>query len=120
MKRILLVEDDPTMRRALSLLLERLGHSVTEAQDGEEAQAILAGARFDLIVTDLFLRGVSGLDIFRTHHHVTPVLIITGHGESSLGRRAQEESGACFLEKPFTANELQDKINNIVKTKEVS
>ncbi len=120
MKKILLVEDDPTMRRALRLLLEPQGHSITDAADGEEAQKILAGSCFDLIVTDLFLRGISGLDIFRTHHHAIPVLIITGHGESPLGRQAQEESGACFLEKPFTANELLDRINNIVKPKEIS
>lgn len=118
MKKILLVEDDPTMRRALRLLLEQQGYSIAEAADGEEALAILAGARFDLVVTDLFLREVSGLDIFRRHHHETPVLIITGHGESALGRRAREESGGWFLEKPFTANEFQNMITMIIKTKE--
>ena len=85
-KRILAVDDSRTFREMLSITLKQGGHHVQEAQDGEEAQRILASATFDLVIADLNMPRLDGLGLVRAirksgAHRSVPVVILTTEGD---------------------------------------
>jgi DNA-binding response OmpR family regulator len=108
--RILIIEDDSTMRQAIKLLLAPEGYAFDEAADGREAREKLKSGRYELVICDLFLPDTIGLDIFHRCRESHPTLVITGFGDSDTARRAKSEAGALYLEKPFTAAMLKGKV----------
>jgi DNA-binding response OmpR family regulator len=81
--RILVVDDEQNIRLTLNALLGRAGHTVTTAASGEEAVKIFAHQHFDLMLVDLQMPGMSGIEVveaLRAHNHDTSVIILTGHG----------------------------------------
>ena len=79
-RRLLLVEDDPTLRRALSFNLTREGYEVTSAADGEAALEAARSERLDLILLDVMLPGMSGVEVMRVLRRegvTTPVIILS-------------------------------------------
>ncbi len=80
---ILVVDDEQNIRLTLNALLGRAGHTVTTASSGEEALKRFAQQRFDLMVVDLQMPGMSGIEVveaIRAKNHDTTVIILTGHG----------------------------------------
>jgi DNA-binding response OmpR family regulator len=116
-KKILLIEDDLTMVRAIQLLLKSEPYDLSEIQNGHQALQTISRSKFDLIITDLFLNGITGLDIFRRCHHQIPVLIITGFSDSPLAQQAKEEAGEDFLEKSFSPEDFREKIRILLRIK---
>ena len=110
-RRLLLVDDDPTVRRTLANLLRTAGHEVIEADGGSEGLARLADSSVDLILTDLGMPGVSGWDVARAsreRHPRLPVVLLTGWGdqpgmEGSRERRLVDR----VLGKPIRLEDLQ-------------
>lgn len=88
MKKILLVEDDRKYRNVLETTLSDVGYEVTEAVDGEQALKILTNKDFDLILLDLLLPKINGLELYdKLRLQVkkeTPVIVITNIGDSTL------------------------------------
>lgn len=109
-KRILIIEDDSTMRTALAMMLEAENCEVNETESGEKALSLMEKNGFDLIVTDLFLNGTTGLDIFKAFHKKVPVLIITGFSDADLAKKAQQIARDAYLEKPFTSEVFKEKV----------
>jgi two-component system response regulator PilR (NtrC family) len=116
-KRILIIEDDPTMQKAIKLILKSDLYDLEDARSGEEAKQIISEKRFDLIITDLFLNGITGLDIFKEYYQHIPVLIITGYGNSALAKIARQEAGMSYLEKSFNAETLKKKVSELLTKK---
>lgn len=120
MARILLVDDNTMMRTVMRAALERAGHAVTQAADGERALQALAAGGFDLIVTDIQMPGMGGLDFVKTVRAKTPsakILVISGFLEGSelkdmTSAKTQGVDGS--LEKPFTADKLVTKVAEIL------
>lgn len=116
--RILLVEDESFMRMLATQALEGLGFdSVFEAEDGEDALQVLANNQADLIVTDIEMRPMSGLDLVKsircgesTQPRDTRVIFLSGLGNMSTLAAASELDVNGFLVKPVSANQLRDKI----------
>jgi len=83
-RRVLLVEDDPTLRKTFAMLLRTLGDTVTEAEGGRAGLRLLADAPVDLVLTDLDMPDLSGWDVARESKalrpHV-PVILLTGWGD---------------------------------------
>ena len=109
---ILLVEDDASVRRLLSILLESAGYRVTAAADGAEALAITEASprRFDLLLSDYVMPGVSGLELataLRARWPDLHVVLMTGHAEIPGAAVAELPRGAELLAKPFTREQLQ-------------
>jgi CheY-like chemotaxis protein len=80
---ILVIEDEAANREAIALLLSSAGYQVTTAETGEKALEILAKTPFEVILTDLFLPGVSGIEILKRVKEQWPftnVILITGKG----------------------------------------
>lgn len=110
-RRVLVVDDEPTARRSLAWLLRDAGYEVTTAADGEEALAALDGARFDLLLTDLRMPGMDGLDLSRRGRILDPdltVVMMTAHGDVSDAVRAMSEGAFWFVPKPVDIDPLLD------------
>jgi DNA-binding NtrC family response regulator len=109
--RILIVEDEPGIRLALSGLLRRLGHEVEQAERGEDAVACLEAAPFDLVLTDLALgSGASGMDVLRAARRLrpeAPVVMITAHGSEKIAVEAMKLGAEDYVPKPFDNDEIR-------------
>jgi len=82
--RILVVDDEDTIRRTLAALLQRRGYAVTVAASGAEALALIVRQAFDLLLLDLIMPGLSGLEVARHARTIQPtaaILILTGSSE---------------------------------------
>lgn len=107
--RLLVVEDDDTIRETVSELLELEGFSVTAATNGRSAWDLLCRSRFDLVVLDLMLPGLNGLDLCRQLHQQPepPLILVVSARDSETDRVLGLEVGADdYLSKPFGMREL--------------
>lgn len=115
--KVLVVDDEPTVREVVANYLRRDGHQVAEAADGSEALQLLQADPPDLVVLDMMLPGTNGLDILR---HVrstsdTPVIMLTARAEES-DRVAGLELGADdYVVKPFSPRELAARVNGVLR-----
>lgn len=117
-RRILLVEDDRTLRRALAFNLEREGYEVRVAVDGEQALASARDPGLDLIVLDLMLPGMSGLEVLRVVRSEgidTPVIVLSAKGDE-IDRVVGLKVGADdYVAKPFSRPELLARIDAVLR-----
>ena len=115
--RVLVVDDEPTVREVVVGYLRRDGHDVREADDGSAALELLDSERFDLVVLDMMLPGVNGLDILRRIRAAgdMPVIMLTARSEES-DRVAGLELGADdYVVKPFSPRELAARVNGVLR-----
>lgn len=101
---ILLVEDDPTFRLLVATILADEGYLVTEREDGKDALAALQRRSFDLVLSDLRLPGLGGLELFRTataQGLAPPFILLTAFGTVEEAVAAMKEGVADFLTKPL-------------------
>ena len=107
---ILVVDDDPTILKLLVKYLGKKGYRVTSAQDGEEALTLFRQDDFDLVITDLRMPRLDGLEILRRVKALQPdveVLVLTGHGTMTSAIAALRDGGAAdYLLKPLSSLEL--------------
>ncbi|MFN3256105.1 MAG: response regulator transcription factor [Ilumatobacter sp.] len=115
--KVLVVDDEPTVREVVVGYLRRDGHEVLEAADGSTALALLDSEPPDLIVLDMMLPGVNGLDILRRVRSTSsiPVIMLTARAEES-DRVAGLELGADdYVVKPFSPRELAARVNGVLR-----
>jgi DNA-binding response OmpR family regulator len=115
---ILINEDDLATRRMLRFVLEQqAGQSVTEAESAEASLALLAEGRFDLLVSDLVLPGMDGLELVRRVRRVSsiPILMISGRGEIADRVRALRTGADDYLVKPFDPSELAARVEALLR-----
>ncbi len=105
---ILLVEDDPALRRALRTMMRSRDLEVAEAGTGEEAVAFASGNTADVIVLDLGLPDVDGLEVLRRIRTFSgvPVIVLTAHHEQAEKIRALDSGADDYVTKPFDVDEL--------------
>jgi GAF domain-containing protein/CheY-like chemotaxis protein len=110
-RRILLVDDDPNVRKSVAEVLAEDGHTVTEAESGADARAHLAsGQPVDLVLTDLGMPGMTGWDVARAvkaSHRSIPVGLITGWGPNPKGTPEERAAVDFILAKPVTEDTLR-------------
>lgn len=113
-----MVEDDRTLRQALTFNLAREGYDVASAVDGEQALAAGRDRRHDLILLDLMLPGMSGLEVLRTLRREgveTPVIILSAKGEE-VDRVVGLKVGADdYVPKPFSRPELLARVEAVLR-----
>jgi DNA-binding NtrC family response regulator len=117
MANILVVEDEPRMRRLLEISLGEEGHSVHTAEDAETGLKILRRNSIDLAVTDLKLPGMNGLEFLEEIKRLnasTPVVVMTAYGSVETAVEAMKAGASDYVLKPFTMAEMK-----LVITKEL-
>jgi len=108
-KRVLVVEDNLSMLRTLTIFLERAGFDVVAVAEFQRALELIEDELFDTLVTDLDLPGGTGLDLVLTANTLRPRMrsvLMTGYSCSAIRKQAGELSLLGFLEKPFDPDEL--------------
>ncbi len=108
--RILFIDDEPGNRESLTLLLEREGYRVDAVDAGEKAMDLLATESYGVIITDLFLPGVSGIDILKhVKEHSLPcnVILITGNATAETAVEAMKEGAFDYITKPLNFEKLK-------------
>jgi signal transduction histidine kinase len=120
---VLLVEDDPGLRKIATLQLARLGYAVVAAEDGVEALRLLLDApRIDLLLTDIVLpRGMSGPMLAREcqkHRPCLKVLFMSGYAKGSMPYTGTLAEGAHMLTKPFRKTDLAKKLRQLLDQNE--
>lgn len=101
---VLVVDDEEAVRGVLEMLLSREGHLHHVVQSGEAAVDALAQRRFDLVITDKNLPGISGLDVLREVKRKSPdtdVIVMTGYASMDSAIEALNHGATGYLEKPF-------------------
>ena len=117
MARILVVDDDPTVREVVVSYLRAAGHEVSEAADGESVAALMRDQPADLVVLDLMLPGIDGLEVCRRLRQASdvPVIMLTALG-SETDRVVGLELGADdYVTKPFSPRELVLRVESVLR-----
>jgi two-component system response regulator HydG len=107
--RILVVDDQRNMRSTTALVLRQEGYQVAEADSGEAALARLLAEPFDVVVTDLKMEPLDGLEVLRGALEVSPstqVIVMTGYGTVESAVAAMQQGAHDYLSKPFKESEL--------------
>ncbi|MCA9570601.1 MAG: sigma-54-dependent Fis family transcriptional regulator, partial [Myxococcales bacterium] len=108
-KRILIVDDEPSIRKVLSAHLRRFGHDVDTAPDGAAAVGRLQVEPFHLVVTDLKMPNLDGMQLLawvQEHQPGLPVILITAHGTVDTAVAALKQGAFDYVTKPFDQDEL--------------
>ncbi|MGY1915366.1 response regulator transcription factor [Blastococcus sp. HT6-30] len=114
---VLIIEDDPRIRRMLQMTLQREGLEVTEAGSGEDGLARLAENTFDVILLDLMLPGKDGFEVCREIRRTsnTPVIMVTARSDSHDVVAGLEAGADDYVSKPFVVKELSARIRALAR-----
>jgi two-component system response regulator PilR (NtrC family) len=118
--RVLVVDDERSMRDLLSIMLKQSGYHVVAADGGEEALAALAQEPFDLVITDLRMRKVDGIAVLRAakeHSPHTVVLVVTAFASTETAVEAMKLGAYDYITKPFKLDEIRLIIANAIERK---
>ncbi len=116
--RVLIVEDERHIIESLSFVLEREGFEVTAVEDGEEAIQRLRAARPDILILDLMLPKVGGLEVLKLVRadaalRTLPVVVLTAKGRQQDRRMAEEIGVDAFMTKPFANSDVVDAVRRV-------
>ena len=121
MSRVLVVDDEPGIRKVVRDALERAGHEVETAGDGDEAIPLLESQDFDLLVTDLAMPRRGGLELVRAVREggaVLPVLVLTVRQEEREPVRLLDAGADDYVTKPFGTDELLARVRALLRRSE--
>jgi two-component system chemotaxis response regulator CheY len=119
-KKILIVDDSESLRAVLVFVLEDAGYEVLIAADGVDAQKHLNGQDFNLIITDLHMPNMDGIELIRIirsmeAYRQTPILFLTTESQQEKKNEAREAGATGWIIKPFQHNKLIAAVGKVIK-----
>ena len=118
-RRLLVVDDEPIVGKRLKQVFTKIGFEIETFTDSASALAAIAERPFDIVVTDLKMEGIDGIEVLkrvRSQNPATQVIIITGYASPDTAELAQQEGVFAFLAKPFRLDELKQVIFRAIET----
>jgi two-component system chemotaxis response regulator CheY len=120
-KIVMTVDDAATMRKMVGFTLRGGGYDVLEACDGNDALAQLAQRRVDLVITDVNMPGMNGIDLVRhlralPHLRTTPILLLTTESDAEAKNRARQAGATGWIVKPFVPGQLLAAVARVVQS----
>lgn len=115
--RILIVDDEKNLRLTMTMCLEPLGYEIGTADNGEDALRQLDNQEFDLILLDIRLPGMDGLDVLRRvvkQHPDILIVMVSAHGTVESAVEAMKLGAVDFIQKPFTPHELRTIVQQVL------
>ncbi len=120
--RILVIDDEDSIREYLSMMLEREGYEVVAASDGKKAVKLSKRESFDAVITDIQLPGMTGIEIlgsFKESDPTVPIIIVTGHASQESAIEALNLGAFYYLLKPVSNEELKQVVRNALEVKQL-
>lgn len=122
-KKILVIDDEELIIRSLRKLLEKDGFIVFVAKNGQDAVVISEEEKFDLIIADIRMPGLNGVETVQSIYEVlgsqklkkTPVIFITGYADEGMEEKAEKLKPIAYIYKPFDIKELVDKVKEVLR-----
>jgi DNA-binding NtrC family response regulator len=114
---VLVIDDDPDMRRLLRDFLIREGYHVIEAADGRDAIFLVESERIDVVILDKEIPGMNGLDVLsflRRRRPRLPVIFITAFGGPEVAEESRRRGARHYVEKPFRVTAIVETVGAIV------
>jgi two-component system KDP operon response regulator KdpE len=117
MGNILIVEDDINIRKLITVNLEKRGYKISEAGDGNQAMFLFRQQAFDLVLLDLVLPGMSGVDVcvWIRARSDTPIMVISGMRDEELKVTALDSGADDYITKPFGHDELLARVRAVLR-----
>jgi len=120
MRRILTVDDSASMRQMVNFTLRKAGYEVTEAVDGEDGLAKVTSERFDLIITDLNMPNVDGIQLITSARKIpgysfVPILMLSTESQAEKKDAGRKAGATGWIVKPFNADQLVAVVQKLVK-----
>ncbi|MBT5904135.1 MAG: response regulator [Opitutaceae bacterium] len=118
-KTILITDDEPHMRRLIAFSLKRTGHTLLQAESGEDALDRIGRETVDLLLIDYGLNGINGMDTINTMRQLEsgstiPVILLTALGDTGIRDDAQNAGVNAFMTKPFSPVELTQLVEELL------
>ncbi|HET8733536.1 MAG TPA: sigma-54 dependent transcriptional regulator [Anaeromyxobacteraceae bacterium] len=123
MTHVLIVDDETNIRRVLAAMLKRDGYEATTAENGEQALAAMNRVPVDVVVTDLVMPRMGGLDLLKavaSAHPDVPVIMITAHGTVDTAVEAMKAGAFDYITKPFDQEDLRKVIVKAARARELA
>ena len=119
MSKILAVDDSKSMRQMVAMSLKSAGHDVTEAEDGLQALNIAKQSQFDLVVTDINMPNMNGIELIQhlrslPNYKFTPILCLTTESSGDMKTKGKEAGATGWIVKPFSPEKLLSVINRVL------
>lgn len=118
MATVLVVDDERKMRRVLQIIMEQMGVSSMAAESGEQALQLFASEKIDLILTDLRMAGMNGVELLERIRQIdpdVPVVVLTAHGTVQTAVAAMKLGAFDYLQKPFDVGAVEVVIRNALE-----
>lgn len=122
-RQILVVDDEPKMRRVLEIMLQKMGHKVFAAGNGREALQVFAAQAIDLVITDLRMPEMDGIELLaqlRAQESEVPVMVITAHGTIETAVTAMKHGACDYILRPFDIDALELAVSRALNGAEVA
>ncbi|MCG3195685.1 MAG: sigma-54-dependent Fis family transcriptional regulator [Candidatus Omnitrophica bacterium] len=120
MPKVLIVDDEPRLRKALGLQLEAAGYDIETAEDGAVALGLLQSSSHDCVISDLRMPNLSGEELLAEVQRVNPslpVILLTAHGTVQVAVRAMQEGAVDFIEKPYNQEDMLKAVRRAIDRK---
>lgn len=120
MGRILLVDDEDCVLRSTALVLESEGHSTVCVLNGQEAENLLKSQDFDVMVTDIRMAPVDGMQLIMVSREMKPrmpIIVISAFGSEKTAQQTRRMGACAYIKKPFTVDHLLATINGALAGK---
>lgn len=121
MKRILVAEDNRLILETVARSLSREGYDIIKADDGKDCMDKMAGNQIDLIITDLYMPNLNGLELISLLHKDinfrTPIMVLSVAGAEENVMKAFDMGADDFMVKPFSLNELNVRVKKLLAMK---
>ncbi len=117
MDRVLIIDDDPSIQKLVRVNLQARGYAVTVAGTGEEALHLFVSGEYDLILLDLILPGLGGIEVctqIRQHSDV-PIIVLSAREDEDLKVRALDSGADDYVTKPFSREELLARVRAVMR-----
>lgn len=119
-KTILTVDDSPSMRQMVSFTLSRAGFTMVEASDGAEALSVVKGRPVELVVTDLNMPNVDGIQLIRQlraqpEHRFTPIIMLTTESQPERKLEGKAAGATGWIVKPFSPEQLVAVVKKVIR-----
>src|SRR5689334_13569642 len=113
MARVLIIDDHDSMREGMAVTVKKQGHDVAAVRSGADGVALYQKAPFELVVTDLKMDGMDGIEVVRQLRALDPeavVMVVTAHGTIETAVQAMQQGAYDFITKPFPPEVLRAKV----------